>query len=104
MSALRVYGLIGLFALSGAAASAQPLKGVYVLPDAFEIGLTLSKVKMPAGTMLRQVESDSKLKVCSEAITVFQLGIPMAGHVCSTMTATAPLTASRDPRLQDRKG
>jgi hypothetical protein len=76
VSTLRVCGLIGLFALCGAAASAQPLKGVYVLPDAFEIGLTLSKVKMPAGTILRQVESDSKLKVCSETITVFQLGIP----------------------------
>ncbi|MEA3538695.1 hypothetical protein [Sphingosinicella sp.] len=76
MSDRRACALIGLFALCGGAASAQLLEGVYVLPEAFEIGLTLSKVRMPAGTILKKVDSDSKLKVCSESVTVFQLGIP----------------------------
>lgn len=81
MSHHRGLALIGLLTFCGGAVSAQPLGGVYVLPEKFEIGLTLSKIKMPAGTILRQVDSDSKLKVCSEAITVFQVGIPY-GRAC----------------------
>ncbi|MBB4630619.1 hypothetical protein [Sphingosinicella soli] len=77
----RSAALAALLPLWAGAVSAQPLEGVYVLPEAFKTGLTLSRIKVPAGTILRRVESEAKLKVCSETMTVFQLGLPY-GRAC----------------------